>query len=231
MPTSYLNGLMRLCARPQTNLDSVIRWSTWQAPELPVKGRLQNTLQHTHGIVLLAHLAIARLRPYESIQDPEFLLLAFLVHDHGEGEIGYDTLDPQKTAKSEAFECDAFLAALESHEIDPDLCERIRRAYLLQFVTKTDGQRAELSPAAQAIVAELMETHRGEALLFAALEQLDYVFYAMEAHDAGVDRILREVLERQLPHLERAAQSIPGFREELWTEECSELARAHINGA
>ncbi len=232
MPTSQLMGLMHFCTRPQLRLDQVQRWSSWQREEIPQKARVQNTLQHTHSIVLLAHLAIVRLRPYAWIKDPEFLLCAFLVHDHGEGELGYDTLDPLKTAKGDVDEYEAFVGSLDHDacDLDPGSRAYLERAFLLQFSLKDGEHRAAFPHPAQEIMEELSRTHREEALLFAALEQLDYVFYALEQHRDGVDLILREVLERQMPHLERAAEVIPGFREELWTHDCRDRAHAFLRG-
>ncbi|HEU0051306.1 MAG TPA: hypothetical protein VFQ60_04620, partial [Patescibacteria group bacterium] len=72
---------------------------------------------------------------------------------------------------------------------------------------------------ARQIMNSLTQKYPVEISLFAALERLDYIIYAIEQYiDRGHSDILLEVLYRSMPHVDAYAKTIPGFTETVWTD-------------
>ncbi len=208
----------------QVELPRVIRWSRFR--ERSTKLRQQDCLQHTYSLTVLARILLARLEPYVAL-DSELILTAALVHDHGEAELSSDIPYPEKTDSRDLDEYRAFLARFE-HQ-GPRVLAAFQRAFLLQFVLKDLPQ---FHKEAQEVMKELREKRYHEAVFFAALEQLDYVLYAIEQYERYENaEILTEVLTNQISRLDECTRKLPGFGLEIWTNKfrgwCVRFLEAH----
>ena len=188
----------------QIGLSQVPRWGKYV--ERDQGARPQNSLQHPYALVLLGKILLERLRRHVEL-DGELVMTALLVHDHGEGEIGHDTLYIDKTVGGDVQEYLAFVRRYR--QLDYDVFEVFRRAFLLQFVLK----RPEAFPfEAREIMRVLRRDRYKEALAFEAIEYWDYVLYALEQYcERSNARILVQVLRNIAPHLDRLAGQLPGF--------------------
>lgn len=212
--------LFEFLAAPQENLPLVIRWSTYQEEGCEPKGRLQNTLQHSFTITLLAMMVIHMLRPTYPLKDELLLGTAFAVHDMGEGILGRDTLYPDKTAAGDAEEYVAFAKSLQG--LDASTRNFLTRAFLLQFALKSPAHWDAFPIDARIMLAELKQTYAAEALLFEALEHIDYMLYGLEQRiERQVPNIMEDLVEKQLPLIRDYAERIPGLDVHLWTPEDS----------
>lgn len=189
---------------PQAKLRMVFRWEdcggTFE----------QSTMDHTHGIMLLATTVMA----YMDHVDEALVLNALLVHDHPEMVLG-DTLVPNKTNEKEVLEYLTFASSVEC------LPERARhkqlRAFLLQFCLKSEADRSAFPPEAQEIMGELRANNMEEIRLFHALEHFDYMMHGLAEYHGGNPTILNRVIRHRVL-LSEYATTIPGF-DQFWTSE------------
>lgn len=218
----------------QIGLPEVRRWAKYAKPGPDGSDhggvRPQDSLQHSYSITLLGSIVLhyVRLSTNRKI-DGELLLKALLLHDHGEGELGLDTLYVDKNVEGDVREYVAFVKRFNS--LDPNLFHDLHTAFLLQFATRDLSAFPE---EAHPIMLHLRETRPLEILLFDAVERWDYILYAVEQLRDNNNRcIVVQVLRNQMPHMDQLADSIPGLREYIWTDairkECTTLLEEHAH--
>lgn len=197
----------------QIALPQVQRWSKYCGRSKGGGARRQNSLQHSYAIALLGKILYHKIRPY-IVLDEGLLLTAFLIHDHGEGEILSDTHYIDKNEEGDLEEYNAFVKRYSA--LPEEIFGEFHRAFLLQFALKAPLNFPE---SACVLMAELAAQQRQECLVFDAVERWDYVLYALEQfHDRGNTRILVQVMRHQKEHLDRLAEELPGFGQEVWTD-------------
>lgn len=197
-----IRGLVAFWRDPQAKLRTVFRWKdcggTFE----------QSTMDHTHGILLLATTVMA----YMDHVDEALVLNALLVHDHPEMVLG-DTLVPDKTNEKELQE---YLTFAESVECLPKVARQKQlRAFLLQFCLKSTEERSAFPPEAQEIMDELRANNMEEIRLFHALEHFDYMMHGLAEYHGGNPTILVRVIRHRVL-LSEYATTIPGFNQ-FWT--------------
>lgn len=209
----------------QVGLPTVPRWSKYDKPDDPHGGvRSQNSLQHSYSIILLGRLVLEALRAERVYLDGELLLTTLHLHDHGEGELGQDTLYIDKTDDQDLREYLAFVKRFE--KLPPSTFTSLEIAFLLQFAAKNP---AVFPDHARTVMRTIVGAYAGEMLAFDFVERLDYVLYALEQfRDRGNRRILVQVLRHQLPKLERLAEQLPAIRKTLWTPETHDTCLAFL---
>ena len=205
----------------QEGLPLVPRWSKYVGKEQGV--RAQDSLKHSYSLTVLGAIFLERLRPFQPL-DGELLLTALLLHDHGEGEIGRDTLYLDKTAEGDLAEYQAFRKRYET--LGAAEFAVFHRAFLLQFAAKDPPGFPEDAVRA---MAALRSGRMPEALAFDALERWDYVLYALEQYfERGNEKILVQVLRNQVAKLDRLCVELHGLRQAVWTDEVAGACRAFI---
>ncbi len=204
----------------QTMMSKVVRWKAWHE----LQGtRRQDDVQHSYSLVVLALNFIDKLHLYLYLKnDPLLIIRAVTYHEIGEGELGRDVLLANKTDAKDLEEYEAFVARFRNLSG----FNRCHDAFLLQFVPK---RPANFPPEAQTIMARLAEENRYDVYAFQALENLNYLFYAIEQRVTINNRdCLARVFLMARPILDSLAQKLPGLREEYWTPEfiayCEEMA-------
>lgn len=205
----------------EEKLPKVRRWGAYFE-----KGRCreQNSLQHSYSITWLVDFVLDYIGPILPTLDRDLLLKCAMVHDHGEGEIGYDTLDHQKNSRTELEEYEAFV---DRYSVLPvNAFEARQRAFLLQFCLQKDI--SHFPAYVQNLITDLKNSRLMEARLFRAIECFDYVLYALAQFDQQQNKfLLVGVLYGQKDFLRIAAQTIPGFRV-FWSEEIHAWAEKFI---
>ncbi len=210
------NPLIETWRSGQIGLQAVPRWSKYNKPDDPHGGvRSQNSLQHSYSIVLLGRVVMQALRTKRVDIDGELLLTALHLHDHGEGELGQDTLYIDKTSDQDARE---YLAFVKRFKMLPHaIFAPLEIAFLLQFAVKNPDAFPD---HARTVMSAIVAAHPTETLLFDFIERLDYVLYAIEQfRDRNNARILVQVLRHQLPKLAELTEQFPVLRETLWTSD------------
>jgi len=212
-PTEVLPGVMDVWVSGQIGLPLVIRWKKFLQNG---KAREQNSLQHSYSIAVFAIIFVKMLEKYASF-DKEIIMDAVLLHDHGEGELKRDIL---YNDKEESHDFDEYLAFVTRFGQLPEaVFKKCQRAFLLQFALSNPVSFPE---KARAIMQEIAEKQKVEALIFRALEYCDYFLYALEQYQE-LDNVglMVLVLGNHIPHFEQLAKELPGFKEVFWTEEVS----------
>lgn len=202
----------------QTLLPKVTRWSKYVKDDDPYGGgRVQDTLQHSYSLSLLGEILLLTLKKHNHTYDHHLFLTACLLHDHGEGELERDILYVDKSSDEDLNEYKAFQKRFGT--LDKDIYEPLEQAFLLQFAQLEDNEAAKFPEEAKKQMEYLKQNKHLEILAFEALERWDYVLYALEQYkDRQNERILVRVLRNQAPHLDRLADELPGFKEEIWNE-------------
>lgn len=204
----------------QEGLPLVPRWSKYVGKDQGV--REQDSLKHSYSLTVLGTIFLERMRDCQPL-DGELLLSALLIHDHGEGEVGRDTLYLDKTAEGDLAEYLAFRKRYEP--LGPDF-RAFHRAFLLQFAAKDPPGFPD---DAKRVMADLRSGRMPEALAFDALERWDYVLYALEQYfERGNEKILVQVLRNQVPKLDRLCGELHGLRQVVWTDEIATECRAFV---
>lgn len=199
---SFLIRVIDVWKSGQVLLPEVIRWSKYVNAE-DSKVRKQNSLQHSHSISVFATIFLTKTRSY-LILDEELVKDAVHNHDHGEGELKFDTLYIDKTEQGDLDEYLAFAKRFSNLE-DQDLFFEFQRPFLLQFALKNP----EIFPEdARKIMSELAFYREKECKAFDAIERLDYLLFAFEQYnEVGDEVILVQTLRGQIPHLNNLADN------------------------
>lgn len=203
-------GVLEIVTDSQTALSDIYRWGKYADTGI----RKQNDLEHSFSITILASIIMAKICDHTRPIDRQLVLNAFLVHDYGEGLLGRDICLVDKTGHDDIDEYKAFINKFSV--LDKRICNQFHRAYLLQYIT---SERPDFPPEAQAIMEELRENRMLEALIFMAVETLEYILYALEQHGNGHKTILAEVLANAEKRIAFLKNNLCGFKEAIWTEE------------
>lgn len=220
MPHAFL-AVLHVWTHIQTSLTTVFRWGNHRArnPEL----RQQTNLAHTYAFLFLAMTVLPKLKRHNPTLDGELMLTSIHLHDVGEAERGVDTPYINKKQAIDVVEFVAFRERMQ--HLEPGIRQHLERAFLLQFCL---GEYDLFPEDVHEIMAELREDYAPEALLFAALERLDYIKFAYESYTIHGDAIiLTHVLRKQCHEMARYTESIPGFNE-VWTPEMNEWAQRFL---
>ncbi|PKM88565.1 hypothetical protein CVU83_01515 [Candidatus Falkowbacteria bacterium HGW-Falkowbacteria-2] len=214
-------GVSDVWLAAQTILCGVVRWSKYENTFI----RRQDDLQHSYSASILAKIFVEKLNPYFfPALDKELIISAFLVHDHGEGELKRDICYGSKPANCDLEEYQAFVKRYS--QLGPAVFPSFERAYLLQYALE---YKPDFPESAKAIMRDLAVDNGYEALCFTAIEIWDYLLYALEQDAAKTHNvILEEVLRNQVPRLDELAAKLPGFAKEIWTKEISSSLKSLI---
>jgi 5'-deoxynucleotidase YfbR-like HD superfamily hydrolase len=200
----------------QVQLPQVVRWSKDVADTKNGGARRQDTLAHSYSLTLLGLILLDTLKDHVSL-DTHLTTTSLLVHDHGEGELARDILYDQKT---EQGDLDEYLAFKKRFEALGSAYPFFERAFLVQFARKAPPS---FPTDAQTVMKDLVETKFHECLFFDVVERFDYLLYALEQYvDRNNAHILARVLTRQMPHLHRLAEELPGF-DTIWTPDIESM--------
>ena len=202
-------NLINVWRSGQVLLPEVDRW-------LGFYGKMpQNTLQHTYALCVLGSIMLPQFRTFVCL-DEYMVIVALLLHDHGEGERHRDIRVPDKTPRDDVDEYTAFVKRYDNR-IPESVMIELERAFLLQFALSD----MRIWPnRAKRHMNWLRNNRHHEVLFFTAMENFDYVLYALDQlhlHDNKV--ILSEVLADSVPIFDQLADKLPGFREVIWTED------------
>ncbi len=132
-----------------------------------------------------------------------FLTQALLSHDQGEPISGGDQHAGNKTANKDLEE---YLAVANMMTMAESAFRRFfMRAFLLQYVRKPQWWQYMTKEDRDTVVV-LAEKYSREALLFDAIERLDYLASAVEGHHRGIrndtETMIDHVLGNQVPKLD-----------------------------
>lgn len=209
---AHVMGPLTRVWKSQELLPQVLRWGRYLKEGERI--HRQCLAQHVWGVQLVAAAVVHAVREH-TVLDSSLLLHAFLVHDHGEAELGRDHCAPVKRAEHDLEEYHAFVQRFGL--LDEATFHMFRRAFLLQFVLP--GKDELLPQCARLVTAELRETHYREAVAFRLIELLDYLAYAMaQWFGRNNYRILADVIESSRTEIDDLALQLPGFRETVWTD-------------
>ncbi|MFZ2886287.1 MAG: hypothetical protein WA021_00530 [Minisyncoccia bacterium] len=202
--------LIKIGSEAQPLMAQIRRWNRWHEIGAP---RVQNVLEHAHSIQILAAIVLTQLAPYGALIDPQLVSLAITVHDMPEGLLKRDVPQPFKTADDDVREYLVF--AQQIADLPVRSRERFERAFLLQFAVRPNEWIEKLPIHAQKVVREIKAHWLREAEVFAALEELDYILYAIE-HMEREKILFHQVISIRVPVLNGLSDNIAGFREEIW---------------
>jgi len=223
MPREQLLGLWKderdVWKSGQVGLPQVIRWDGYVQDTEHGGARAQDTLAHSYSLTVLGLMLMEQL---PLAIDKHLMTTSFLVHDHGEGELGRDILYAQKTEQGDLDEYSAFQ---KRFSVLGDVYPFFERAFLIQFALKAPKS---FPPDAQRVMRMLVRENETECLFFDAIERFDYLLYALEQYEErGNTKILVHVLRKQLPHLRRLADVLPAFSN-VWTPNTESLCKAFL---
>ena len=216
-------GLMAPWQNAQQPMLEVIRWS-----QFPSYG--QTLVEHNSSLPLVVLWVQSRLIQYEDI-DWALLFQTAAVHDHGEPLTGGDENEYTKTPDKERREYEAFSQLISG--ADQNYRNLLMKAFLLPYVRKQHWWPSFLE-ADRVMVQELAGCRGVEALLFEAVERLDYLASAVMGHRQGIrndrETMIDHVLGNQVPKLDRLAVEYRPFAEYVWTPRLRELFLALGSG-
>lgn len=224
IPAAVVPQLHALVAS-QVGWDEVVRWKKYVNKGEGV--REQNSLQHSLSITILGWTVMAQLRSYNPFIERGLVMAGLAIHDVPEFILRRDVLHIDKTVEKDLQEYLAFRQCYEP--LGSTMFDPLHRAYLLQFARKNP----EIFPAdGRRIMADIRGHSLVEALMFEAVEQWDYVLYALEQYrERGNEKILVQTLRNQIASIGELKKLLPGFREEIWTDDFSlwvnEFLKAH----
>lgn len=214
-------GVSDIVLTTQIIFKGVYRWS-----RLSEGVRRQDVLQHSYSIAILSRIIIEKLKNHLDL-DNDLMTIAFLVHDHGEGELKRDICQGSKNKDGNNDDLQEYFAFVKRYKkLDPKIFHVFHRAFLLQFCLKDSTGFPE---EAINIMDELVTINYFEALTFRAVELMEYILYSMEQDKKGNrPGLLLEVYNSIFPELEEIINKLPGFSDEIWTKEVSAFFEAYL---
>lgn len=208
-------GILDIWTSGQVNLAEVIRWKkNYLDKGIPV--RRQSTLAHTYGLAILGGVALRLLKPvFRAPYDYPLMMNAFLVHDHGEGELRNDHPATEKTDEHDLAEYMAFIARYQ--QLPGTVFAEFERAFLLQFAERN---APIFSKHAREVMSKLWRMNRSECLLFKAIEHWEYLLFGMEQYfQRGITENLWKMIYWSTSVFDSAEADIGGWNEYFWTPE------------
>jgi len=216
----FVRSLFPIWFSAQTNLGAVFRWQNH--PQVS-QGRKQSTLAHTVSLAFLGTIALPILQSHNQDLESDLLLASLVIHDFSEGVLNRDILASHKREEDDLQEYLSFREFFRHCAESWTFCEK---AFLLQFVRKPHRC---FPNNIQEKIKKIALSNELEAMMFEAIERLDYILYAREhCETSGDNRLLHEVMTRHGPILGQLRSKIRGF-EKIWTpqfeHECSQLVQ------
>jgi hypothetical protein len=205
-------GLMAPWKNAQQPMMKVVRWGNFTDYG-------QTLVEHSNSVQFVLLWVQSRLASRSDV-DWALLQRAFLVHDHGEPLSGGYEHAGNKTPDKEVEEYRGFHYLLSRTETD--YRNFLMQAFLLQYVRKKQWWN-EFSAVDRAMVVFLREKYQVEALLFEAVERLDYLASALEGHHRTPpigneeEMMMDHVLGNQIPKLDALALEWSPFAKRVWT--------------
>ncbi len=212
---SVLNPTFSVWRRLQQGQEKIHRFGQHLAnPETGHLLRLQNGHEHCCSVGFLARYYLIKMRQYIEL-DEALIMNCFRIHDIPEGILLIDVAAHLKVDNDDLNEYLAFEKLMKP--LGADVWAEEQRVFLLQFCLINPT----CFPAdARIVMSKLLKSHGLEALFFDGLQRFDYLYYAYEALiEKEVSSVLAQVAFHQIPHLDRVASKLPGFREAVWTDE------------
>jgi hypothetical protein len=168
------------------------------------------------------------LQPYNPNLDDFLLVRAAHIHEFGEAELKRDICHLTKTKNHDLDEATAVAKRFAC--LGKGLSSFHYQAFLLQFVgaraTKGDDAYNNFSENDQAIMNDLWENKKIEALIFQYSERLEYILFALEQGSCFKNYIMvEEVLRNHIIDMRQACELIPGWAQEVWTPNIDNLAQ------
>lgn len=208
----------------QVDLAGVVRFASHNKRNPAL--RRQTTDVHTLGYLTLLVWGLEQIDRYIPGLKSGLVLKSATLHDSSEGtpEIG-DIEHPLKTDEGDVKEYLAFYHRIE--HFTPIARQGMLEAFLLQYAD-VRGPEGFPDEAAE-IIRMHQRLHPFEARFLSAMERFDYLFPGLEAYQVHGDvYLLLSVLRRHTPHLQRYAETIPGFGKEIWTPDLDRQAQAFM---
>ena len=199
---------------PQKELSQVIRWAemTEAVGELIV----QDVQGHTLALLPLVIEFTRLLQPYNPDRfDLALLMAAIYVHDFPEAITG-DIAVPNHSEIEDVQESATMIELMQ--KFPHNSYELYYDAFHLQFVTKSAVPESFSTKSCDTI-KRLSATKQTQALLFRAVEEMDHLFYGMACLDIGQPLVLAEAFYSQYHRYQMLAKDLPGFKEEIWTDD------------
>jgi len=180
--------------------------------------RQQSTLEHVHSFSLFVDVAIAEINKYiiainHNKLNYELIHRCCLIHDHSEGLLNKDIKDYLKTDENDLLEYTTFMEHIRN--FSSSIQHQYRYAFLLQFATMNAECFAEKE---RETMSSIMKNNFYEALAFKAFERFEYLFSPIEKVDRDPD-LLASVIRNQISYYKIYIKKLPGFREEIFTEQ------------
>lgn len=141
------------------------------------RGRKQNVLQHSNSLGLLGETILIMIEDELSRPlDSRLLQLCFKVHDLGEPLLKRDVCALDKKDSDDADEYEAFSKKIK--DLPEKVQEKYKEAFLLQFCF--GANHSYFSVEAAAIMDRLWIEKKDEAIFFKAVENFEYISFAIE---------------------------------------------------
>ena len=187
MEDDPFDGLMTPWQNAQRPMTAVVRWGNFP-------NYRQTLTEHNNSIPCVAMWVQSKLGHRSEI-DWLLLMQAIAVHDQGEPRSGGDEHAANKTADKDLKE---YLAVSEMMVgSDPAFRRLFMRAFLLQYVRKPQWW-THMNNEDQATMTVLVAKYSREALLFDAIERLDYLASGVEAFGRGIQNETETMIDHVL---------------------------------
>ncbi len=203
-PNSF-SAVMVPWKNAQEPMEKVVRWGNF-----PAYG--QTLLKHNNSVPVTAVWVLTAIRGEFSI-DETLLLTAFTFHDHGEPGSGGDEHAGNKTPGKEIREWEVFME--DTQHLPEPMRLYVRKAFLLQYVRKTEHPDKPWPYPLVTAVAELRVNYIVEPAVFDLIEWIDYLMSAVDGASRGIrnqeEGMLEHCFGNYAPRLDALVREFPGF--------------------
>lgn len=196
----------------QQPMQDVLRWGNFSDYG-------QTLLKHNNSVSWTALQVLTAIRGEYAV-DEMLVMTAFVCHDHGEPGSGGDEHHDNKTLGKEIREWEVYMDL--TRDLPEPMRSYIHKAFLLQYIRKTEHPNAPWPyPLVQA-VTELRVKYIVEAAVFDFSERIDYLMTALDGFERRVrnstEGMLEHCFRNQAPKLDALVQEFPGFSS-VWNPE------------
>jgi 5'-deoxynucleotidase YfbR-like HD superfamily hydrolase len=202
-----------LWSNAQEPMSAITRWG-----KFPRYG--QTLTEHSNSVPLVGWWVMSKL-PHDVFVElnRELVLLALMVHDHGEprhrGDVPYD----DKRKIDDLLEWNAFKSMVRHYTLSP-FREMVEDAFLLQFCR--NSEICQFLKVDQDRIRDLQQTFAREAAVFEFTERIDYFLSASIGKENGihndVETMMEGTLRNQTEPMAKLVDEFPMF-EVIWTSE------------
>jgi 5'-deoxynucleotidase YfbR-like HD superfamily hydrolase len=199
-------------------LGKTIRWVSFE------NIREQDSLEHSFSLAVLANVVARLLKPFHPSLDAELIKDTALLHDIGECGQGRDIPYVLRKKSQNREEYENFKRVFSC--VKPEILDELKRPFLLQFSL---FDHSVFEEEEREILRELKENREKEAKIFEALENLEYIFFAIEQwHTKAHEKICKQILETACPALDKTIEEIEGF-DLIWSEDFRDWCQNFID--